>query len=156
LKTFKHNFGGNTVSAPEPWIDTTEDVEGEDAPFTLAQKDIGVGALQFSIALYRGGEESNIDIARLQEMLADFADNKQLGKGFDEQVYKNRVDVVGASYHVGNDLVRVWYCSDERNVAFVTYVCDWEKRNSEANECEAIVKSIEFTEETIQGKGDRL
>ena len=152
MKIFQHDFGGNKVSAPESWIDTTEDVESEDAPFTLAKKDTGVGALQFSIALYSEGEEPNIDIAHLKEMLADFADNKGLGEGFDECMYENRVGVVAASYHVGDDLIRVWYCSDERNIALVTYVCDWEKRGNEVKECEETVRSIQFAEETNQSQ----
>ena len=145
MKIFQHDFGGNKVSAPESWIDTTEDVESEDAPFTLAKKD-GVGALQFSIALYSEGEEPNIDIAHLKEMLADFADSKGLGEGFDERTYENRVSVVAASYHAGDDLIGVWYCSDERNVALVTYVCDWEKRGNEVKECEEIIRSIQFAD----------
>lgn len=152
MKIFQHDFNGNKVSAPEPWIDTTEDVESEDAPFTLAKKDIGVGALQFSIALYSEGEEPNIDIARLKEMLTDFADNKGLGQGFDERVYENQVGVVATSYRVGNDLIRVWYCSDEQNVALVTYVCDWDKRSDEVTECEEIVRSIQFAEKADQSQ----
>jgi hypothetical protein len=149
---FQHDFSGNKVSAPEGWIDTTEDVESEDAPFTLAKKDIGVGALQFSMALYSGGEEPNIDISRLKEMLTDFAENNGLGEGFDERTYENRVGVVAASYHLRDDLIRVWYCSDERNIALVTYVCDWEKTGNEVKECEEIVSSIQFGEGTNQSQ----
>lgn len=151
LKIFQHDFGGNKVSAHESWIDTTEDVESEDAPFTLVKKD-GVGALQFSIALYSEGEEPNIGITHLKEMLTDFADSKGLGECFAERIYENRVSIVAASYHTGDDLIRVWYCSDERNVALVTYVCDWDKRGDEVKECEEIVKSIQFAEEASQSQ----
>ncbi len=144
LKTFDHNFGGNTVSAPEGWIDTTEDVETENAPFTLAKKDDGIGALQFSFALYRGGQEPNIDITKLEEMLNDFASEKGLGQSFDKQIFESRLCIVASSYHTGSDLVRVWYCSDKRNVALATFVCDWEMRNIEVNECEGIVRSVQF------------
>ena len=106
MKIFKHEFGGIATFAPETWIETTEDVEIENAPFTLAKKDIGVGALQFSIALYKDGEEPNIDVARLKEMLVNFADDKGLGEGFDEQIYEKRVTVVASSYHVEDDLIR--------------------------------------------------
>jgi hypothetical protein len=150
MKTFEHDVRGATVSAPESWIDTTEDVEAEDAPFTLAKRDAGVGALQFSIALYSDGEEPNIDSDRLKEMLVDFADKKGLGNGFDGYHDEGRVGVVGASYHVGDDLVRIWYCSDERNVALVTYVCDWDKTSDELKECDEIVRSIRFVKETNQ------
>jgi len=85
-------------------------------------------------------------------MLADFASNKGLGDGFDERVYENRVDVVAASYHVENDLIRVWYCSEERNVALVTYVCEWDKKSDEVKECEEIVKSLQFAAETRQAQ----
>jgi hypothetical protein len=144
LRILKHQFGGTIVSAPECWIDTTQEVESEDAPFTLTKKESGVGALQFSTALYSEGEEPNIDIARLEEMLADFASKKDLGEPFDKNLYESRVSVVAASYRSGSDLVRVWYCSDERNIALGTYICDWERRNNEVHECEEIVRSVRF------------
>jgi hypothetical protein len=145
VKTSTHEFGGISVVAPHPWIDTTDDVKVDDAPFTLAKQSIGIGALQFSIAHYREGEEPNIIVSDLKKLLADFADNKNLGDGFDKNVYENRLSIVGASYHFGSDLIRIWYCSDETNVALITYVCDWEKRGEEVKECEDIVKSVRFS-----------
>jgi hypothetical protein len=69
VKTFTHEFGGISVVAPHPWIDTTDDVKADEAPFTLAKQNIGVGALQFSIALYQEGEEPNITVSDLKRRL---------------------------------------------------------------------------------------
>ncbi len=156
MKIYTHEFNGNMVSSPETWIDTTEDVNAKDAPFTLAKKDIGIGALQFSFALYKRSEEPNITISDLKEMLAHFAEAKELGESFDQQVYENRLNVVAASYHVESDLIRVWYCSDEKNIALITYVCAWDKRGEEIRECEDIIRTIRFSQEkSAEGKGDR-
>ena len=41
-----------SVDAPRGWEDVTPSVEADDPPLTFARSD-GVGALQFSITLYR-------------------------------------------------------------------------------------------------------
>jgi hypothetical protein len=146
VKSFTHEFGCISVVAPYTWIDSTKNIEADNAPFTLSKKDVGVGALQFSIALYTGGDEPNITLPDLKRLLAEFADDKSLGEGFDEEVHENRLSFVAASYSWGTDLLRAWYCSDERNVAFITYVCDWEKKGEEVNECGEIIKSLRFNE----------
>ena len=83
-------------------------------------------------------------------MLVDFARAKGFGEGFEQRIDENRIGVAAASYHVGDNFIRLWFCSDERNVALVSYVCNWDEKSDEVKECEEIVRSIHFAGKASQ------
>jgi hypothetical protein len=138
-------FPGFRVTASDEWSDITDTVEAPDAPFTMARID-GVGALQFSPAMYRGGKEPSPGMDDLRSMLAEFAEKRGLGEAFDERSFSGEVYGTGASYHPQADFLRVWYLSDGRNIMFATYFCDWEHRSGEIQESEEITASLRFQE----------
>jgi hypothetical protein len=78
-------------------------------------------------------------------LLGEFASRQGLGDPFDRSAYSDGVIVEGASYHSGEDLIRVWYASDGKSVMLVTYVCEWAARQREASQREMSVRSIRFT-----------
>ena len=80
----------------------------------------------------------------LCSLLDDFASRQGLGDPFDRSAYSDVVIVEGASYHSGEDLIRVWYASDGKSVMLVTYVCEWTVREREASPREMSVRSIRF------------
>jgi hypothetical protein len=139
----RYTLANLLITTPPEWKDITDDVDDESAPFTIA-KDSGVGALQFSVAAYRGGKLPAFTLSDLDEMRHEFASDNGFSKPFDETISKNKVMVSGGSYRADEDLVRVWYCSDGRDVALVTYVADWNNRGNESGECDGIVSSLEF------------
>ena len=110
---------------------------------TLAKPD-GVGALQFSPALYESGPLPSPSSADLRSLALQFGESRGLGEPFDLGQFESRVSGAGASYCSEGDLVRVWYVSDGRNIMLVTYVCDWEDRDREMSECEEMLKTIRF------------
>ena len=65
-----------TVVAPDGWEDVTDSLEIEGPPFTLARAD-GVGALQFSIATYSGGERPDPSPDDLLEMVEGFGQSRR-------------------------------------------------------------------------------
>ncbi len=134
---------GCSVSVSEGWRDVTETLEMDSPPPTLA-KEHGVGALQFSIALYRDGPVPNATVGDLQELLSGFAASRNLGDGFDRRETTSKQLMTAASFHSEGDLLRVWYVSDGENIGFITYVCAWESRHIEVAECDAIVNSLRF------------
>ena len=111
---------------------------------TIANPETGVGALQFSAARYKSGKLPHIQCDDLTDLLSQFAVNRGLKDPFDEMVSSDGISVVAASFHSGDDLIRVWYVSDTKNLILVTYVCNWEQRDTEADNIETIVRSIRF------------
>ena len=132
------------ITAPSPWKDITETVEGSSVPFTLA-KDDGTGALQFSAAEFRQGKSPNVTLQDLDELRNEFAQKKQLGRAFDELRSNGDMRVSGASYQTTEDYVRAWYCSDGKNIALVTYLAVGGEEGNEPIECDAIVKGVRFS-----------
>lgn len=74
-------FDSFSVVALPGWEDITDAVEADDPPFSLARGD-GVGALQFSVALYTSGPVPDPSPADLEEMVATFAESRGLGTRF--------------------------------------------------------------------------
>jgi len=144
----KVRLGSIAVAAPKSWVDLTPDLDDPDAPYTLAKQD-GVGALQFSIAVYRRGKNPSISAADLQDMLREFERAQQLRKGFDRRNQEDALSITAASYHEteSDDFIRLWYVSDGKNVALVSYTCSWAAPRNELQDCEHIVESISFTKE---------
>jgi uncharacterized membrane protein len=74
----------------------------------------------------------------------DFSEKKELGRAFDELRSNGLLRVSGGSYWTAEDYVRVWYCSDGRNVSLITYLADRGKEGNEPNECDEIVSELRF------------
>ena len=72
-------FDTFAVQVPRGWADITDEVEADDPPYTLAHTD-GVGALQFSVALYEGGPVPNPTPVDLRAMVREFGRKRGLGK----------------------------------------------------------------------------
>lgn len=117
--------------------------EEADAPYTLAKAN-GVGALQFSPALYRGGPAPSHTVSQLLKMVEDFGVERGLGRAFDKETNQNTITIVGASYDSGDDFIRAWNVSDGRSFVLVTYVCRWGSEIKELMDCEKILKSVRF------------
>ncbi len=127
----------------DEWCDITDTVDAPVKVPTLAKPD-GVGALQFSLALYRSGKKPDSSVVDLVRLLDDFAAVKSLGRAFARVTDEGSVRLAGASFHSERDLIRVWYVSDGWSFALVTYVCAWAHRGAEMKEAEAIVRSLRF------------
>src|SRR5262245_35992253 len=112
-----------TVDAPEEWEDITATVDGENAPFTLARRS-GVGALQFSIALYRGGRLPNPSAEELLQMIHSFGEAHALGGPTDLVTDADSVRRAAGSFAGQDYFVRAWYLSDGHSFGFVTYNCE--------------------------------
>jgi hypothetical protein len=140
------DFTNFSVDLPPGWGDITAEVETDSPPATVARDD-GVGALQFSIALYHSGPRPLGNVEELQELLNGFAETHGLTSPDDSVRESSPRGLVAASFLWGDDFVRVWYLSEGGNFAFVTYTC--ERSNLEARElreAESIVRSIQFGE----------
>jgi hypothetical protein len=139
----RYDCGGYSLEVPDGWFDTTE---GESSPFTLARAE-GVGALQLSVALYNDGLPPNASSNVLREMLEEFAQTHTLGSSFDLVAEEEPVPLAAASFFLeeGQTFLRSWFVSDGLSFAKITYVCAKADLGPEVNECEKIVRSIEFT-----------
>jgi hypothetical protein len=137
---FKHF----SICVAEGWDDITASLDDPDAPSTIADPISGVGALQFSPAVYKSGRLPQICPRDLSELLHEFASKKGLDDPFDRSTYSGEVSIEGASYRSKGEFIRIWYASDGKNVMLVTYVCEWNSRNQEASESEGTVRSIRF------------
>ena len=143
-------FDAFCISVADGWEDVTETLDDTDAPWTVADPVAGVGALQLSPAIYKGGELPRIGPLDLSALLGDFASRRGLDDPFDRTTYSDEVAIEGVSFHSGEDLIRVWYASDGRSIMLVTYVCEWCHRDREALQAEMAVRSIRFATVTDQ------
>ncbi|WP_131282094.1 hypothetical protein [Blastopirellula marina] len=137
------DFDTFTVEAPDGWSDFTEEVEAEDPLYTLAHED-GVGALQFSLALYTAGRVPDPSPAELLDMVKEFGQKKRLGKATALVSESGPPVLAAGSFAWDEDFLRVWQVSDGRNFAFITYTCERQDAGQELATCEQIVRSIEF------------
>src|SRR2546422_11722629 len=117
----KHPF---IIDCVEGWCDVTHEVEATDSPWTLTRPD-GVGALQFSAALYRRGPVPAASAAVLHSMLREFARARDLGEPTDIVTVDGELRLAAASFRWQHDFVRVWYLSTGPSFAQVTYTCAW-------------------------------
>lgn len=135
-------FDAFTVRVSPGWADITDSLEIDDPPYTLAHTE-GVGALQFSVALYQSGVAPEPTLEALREMVEAFGRKRGLGEPSAVAVEMGPPMLVAGSFAFGEDFLRVWQVSDSRNFAFVTYTAA-EVAGSELDECETIVRSIVF------------
>jgi hypothetical protein len=136
-------FPGFQIEAGVDWNDITDSLDYPECPFTVA-KQAGVGALQFSPALYRGGPLPWPTKDDLLFMAIEFGQNHGLGQAFDTNGFEGSLTCAGASYQNEGDFIGVWYLSDKKSIILATYVCEWRCRYQELPECEEIIRSLQF------------
>jgi hypothetical protein len=138
-------LGPVQLTVPEDWADITDELEGEDNPYTIADPLGGVGALQLSLGLFQGGTVPNPSERDLRNMVLRFGEEQGLGSALDDSTFtKESLVGVGMSFHSGEDLIRAWCVSDGTNFALLTYTCTWGEQDRESSLCEAIVQSLQF------------
>jgi hypothetical protein len=59
-----------------------------------------------------------------------------VGEGFNTSTRVGDLLGVAASFHAGDDFIRVWYLSNGQSVLLVSYVCSWESREVERQQYE--------------------
>ena len=136
-------FAGVAITLPEGWYDVTDSADG---PSTLARSE-GVGALQFSVAKYKSGTEPELDQAALRRLLFSFGESRRLGTPTNVSEGVGHSPFVAGDFNSAAELVRVWYVSNGRDVALVTYVTEQPhdtKVPDETRSAQGIVESLEF------------
>ena len=138
---------GVTLHAPPTWRDITADLPPR-SPWTLAKAD-GVGVVQFTVAQYRAGAEPRIGAPELSDMLDEFIATNDLSTAV-----ARSEGVTTAGNHFARadcgglaERVVVWYVSNGRDSAVVTYVTLEPSSPSVAAELEdaySMVDRLEF------------
>ena len=136
-------YHGFTLQCPEPWEDVTDQVEGDNGPVTLADTESGVGALQFTAAIYKDGELPHMDEAVMREMLLEYAENLGLGPAIELTSHDKMPATAQASFHAEGDFVALWFLTDERSLVMATYVCEWENRGAEWDVVQSMMATVE-------------
>jgi hypothetical protein len=136
-------FPAFRIECDANWTDITDTLDTIEKPFTLVRQH-GVGALQISPALYRGGMLPSPTKDILASMAIEFGQMQALGEPFDVDTFEGSLAGGAASYHSESDFIRVWYLSDGRNIMLATFVCEWDVRDRELTECEVIIRSLQF------------
>lgn len=132
-----------SISCNDGWCDITADVEAADPPWTLAKPD-GVGALQFSAGIYESGTVPNPTQEELLWLLHSFANSLNLGNPVDLIAEDAELRLAAGSFRYGEDFLRVWYVTNGRSVAQVTYLCSWGGQDSELPDCEQMIRTLKF------------
>lgn len=134
-------FDSFSIAVPQGWEDITDSVESDEPPPTLARED-GIGALQFSTALYTDGTVPDPRPEDLSQMVASFAEAQGLGPPRHLAVESEPLRLAAGSFTTGCDFLRVWQISDRHNFALVTYICESGLEGRELGECEQVVRSL--------------
>jgi hypothetical protein len=140
------DFAGLVLELLPGWYDVTDDL-GPEAPYTLGKAADAVGALQISVAHYKLGKDPEMDAKKLREMLLKFFREKKLGPPVNVTLWSNGICGARGDFKSGTDACRIWYVSNGRDVALVTYTTEAHKHplfDVELGEAEAMVKSICF------------
>lgn len=142
------SFYGLSLGLPDGWVEITDDLP-DGSPPTLARSD-GVGAAQFSIALYASGKAPHVGQQDLRDLLQDFASQHAINIGavIDVEAKCNCAYATGESE---GHLLGVWYLSDGENIALVTYVADdqfADRAGIELTQVARFVASAEFQKQT--------
>jgi hypothetical protein len=136
-------FDTFAVLVPLGWSDITDTLEADNPPDTVAHRD-GLGALQFSVKLYKSGPVPDPTPAVLLGMLEVFSRTRGLGEPAGLVAEPGPPRLAAGSFSWGEDFVRVWQVSDGHSFALVTYTCAAEHAGSKLAACEQIVRSIVF------------
>jgi hypothetical protein len=117
-------FASFVMDIPDDWFDVTESL-AEGTPPTLGREQ-GPGALQFSLARFKGGVEPEFDENKLLAMLREFVATNDLGDALSEAsgAVIGEMSHATGTYVSGIDLTAVWYLSNGRDVMLVTYCAD--------------------------------
>jgi hypothetical protein len=137
-------FGGLSLETPSGWINKSDILGQSDMPFTLSKSETGIGALQFSPAIYKSGKCPHFSTVQLSNLLREFAAKKHLGDAFDFVSADEPIKLAAATFSWDEYNVRVWYCSDSFNLVLITYTWLAKLSSEELSECEAIVRSLRF------------
>ena len=132
------------VDVPDGWEDFTDTVNAPEPPFTLACPETGMGALQFSVALFKGGEIPDPSTLDLMEMVKRFGIERELGEPRDVVAESRDLRLAAGSFFGECLFLRVWQLSHGQNFAFVTYNCEFGQEGKELADCERIVRSMRF------------
>lgn len=143
----KSRLGPITLDISMRWADVTED----GGPWTLVRQTAdATGALQFSVALFESGREPGVTVEHLEEMLQESGATHGLGEMFDRSKSEGRLLIAAGSFYSEDAFFfRVWYASDGRNIAFVSFTTRSGTEGNELPDCEAMVASIEFPAPTV-------
>lgn len=138
------NFGFFSLSLLKGWSVLPPDENEQEMPLTIADPDNGVGALQISTAKFLQGKSPNLSSKDLLQLLDDFSEQRGLTFPFDQVNKSNCKSYVGKSYQSENQLIRIWYASNGKDVLLITYIYDWNLKDKEKTEIEQMVNSIQF------------
>ncbi|MDZ4289278.1 MAG: hypothetical protein U0984_15035 [Prosthecobacter sp.] len=147
VKGARVTFANVGLLLPAQWVNITDTLP-EGSPPTLAVE-TGFGALQFSVANYVSGADPTIDGKALEHLLYQFEDSHDFNRSASPVTWGNgSVFGLFCDYPQDDQFIRVWYCSDGRNTAFVTYVADplasSDSIRQELTEADSIVRSLQF------------
>jgi hypothetical protein len=129
------------VRAPQGWLDITDEVGGDNAPFTLARAQ-GLGALQLSVGVQRAGGPPQPTPQDLLVMGREIAAQRGLHTPLEERVELSPVLMGQLSFHAEDAFVRLWVVFDGVEFVAASYVCGWEARDREVMEAELVVRNV--------------
>jgi len=111
-------FAGMIFVLPTGWFVITADLPSGSPP-TRARPD-GTGVIQFSVAHYAAGSAPHIDLSSLEKLFDDFCCRQGLQVDKRNVVGARRM-VVSGIHSTSAELTAIWYVSDGRNLALVSY-----------------------------------
>jgi hypothetical protein len=128
------------------WRDITDTLPAGTPP-TLALED-GLGALQFTVGRYQSGKILDIGLKALERLLYHFEDAQDLERENEAHAFRTEFCLgISCEYNRPTGFIRVWYMTDGKNIAFVTYTSedDWSEAFAiELEQVSSIAESLEF------------
>ncbi|MCB1275365.1 hypothetical protein [Prosthecobacter sp.] len=142
----KVQFAGVLLKLEGDWRDITDTLPAGTPP-TLALED-GIGALQFTVGHYQSGETPGIGLKALERLLYHFEDAQNLERETEASAFRTGLCFgISCEYNPPTGFIRVWYVTDGKNIAFVTYTSEDDRSQAfaiELKQASSIATSVEF------------
>ena len=126
----------------DEWFDITDDL-GEGAIPTLS-RDGGCGVIQFSLAAYVGGEAPDVSTGDLESMVRRFFEGRD--SSFEPMAVDPSYSYCAGGRSNDEGVICLWYASNGRDLAMVTYVINagFGEAEDEMASAQRLVDSISF------------
>ncbi|MSP62297.1 MAG: hypothetical protein EXR72_18595 [Myxococcales bacterium] len=136
-------FDGLIVDASDPWQPVLHEVGSQAPCLALAARD-GAGVLQFSAVMPRGDDDPAPPSSALLALVERFGAERGLGPPAGQILREGATAIAGASFHHGDNYLRVWFVADRSHLALVTYVADRGTEGDEPRQCDELLRTLRF------------
>ncbi len=142
-------YEGFSAVLPDGWSELEDDAtfaeSDGDLPIRFAVKGGGAGTVLVTVPLLEPEEQPSDDATDLLALAEGWGTRRGLAAPISAGTQARRDGtMVTAVYALRGQFVQLWFLSNGSSLVQASYVCDWDEREDERTEREALVASLRF------------